>query len=116
VHFEIDLADPEKKIPVGTTAELGIYVGKPEPATVVPAIAAAVRSDQGTVFVAEGDKTKKVIVHVKGEALGTLYLDTTLAPGTLVVTEGRSLLSDGDRIVAKMSAPASSHASAGAPQ
>ncbi|HEY8075018.1 MAG TPA: efflux RND transporter periplasmic adaptor subunit [Labilithrix sp.] len=104
VHFEIDLADPERTIPVGTTAELTIDVGTPEPATVIPGTAAAVRADKAVVFVVDGDHAKKVVVAVKGEEVGVLFLDPQLTPGTRVVTEGRSLLSDGDKIVAKLEA------------
>jgi len=111
VHFEIDLADPERKVPVGTTADLSIAVGQPEPATVVPGAAASVRADKATLFVVEAGKAKKVVVPVKGEAAGTLYLGAELAPGAMVVTEGRSLLADGDAVTATIApAPASSAA------
>jgi RND family efflux transporter MFP subunit len=102
VHFEIDLPDPERKFPVGTTAELTIDVGEPQPATVIPGIAASVRGDKATVFVANGDVAKKLVVPFKGEVLGTIYVDPTLQPGARVITEGRSLLSEGDRIVARL--------------
>jgi RND family efflux transporter MFP subunit len=102
VHFEIDLPDPERKMPVGATADLTIEVGKPEAATIVPGIAAAVKSDKATLFVLQGDRAKKVVVSVKGEVLGTLYLDASLPAGTRVVTEGRSLLVDGDQVVAQI--------------
>jgi len=104
VHFEIDLPDAERKLPVGATAELTIEVGKPEAATVIPGAAASVRGDKATVFVIEGDHAKKVVVPVKGEVLGTLYCDPTLAPHTRIVTEGRSLLTDGDKVTARLDA------------
>jgi membrane fusion protein, multidrug efflux system len=106
VHFEIDVPDPERKFPVGTTAELTIDVGEPQPATVLPGVAASVRGDKATVFVVKGDVAKKVVVPFKGEALGTLYVDPALEPGSRVVTEGRSLLSDGDRVVSRLEEPA----------
>jgi RND family efflux transporter MFP subunit len=102
VHFEIDLADPERKIPVGATAELTIEVGKPEIATIIPGTASSVRAEKATLFVLDGDHAKKMVVPVKGEVLGTLYCDTALAPGTRVVTEGRSLLNDGDKVLAQI--------------
>jgi multidrug efflux pump subunit AcrA (membrane-fusion protein) len=102
VHFEIDLPDPERAFPVGTTAELTIDVGTPQPATVIPATAAAVRADKALVFVVEGDIAKKVVFGVIGEGAGTLYLDPSLAAGSRVVSEGRSLVDDGDRVVAKL--------------
>jgi RND family efflux transporter MFP subunit len=114
VHFEIDLPDPDRKYPVGTTAELTIDVGEPLPATIIPGVAASVRGDKATVFVANGDTAKKVVIPVKGEVLGTLYLDPSLADGTHVITEGRSLLSDGDRIVASSTQDATAqHAATG---
>ncbi|PWU25059.1 MAG: hypothetical protein C5B48_03240 [Candidatus Rokuibacteriota bacterium] len=110
VHFEVDVADPERKLPVGTTAELTIEVGQPEDATVIPGTAASVRGEKATVFVVEGDRAKKIVVPVKGEQTGTLYLDPSLEPGTHVVTEGRSLLNDGDRVTAKLEPSGSSPA------
>jgi RND family efflux transporter MFP subunit len=108
VHFEIDVPDHERKLPVGTTAELTIHVGEPQDATVIPGIAASVRGEKATLFVVEADTAKKVVVPVKGEQTGTLYLDASLKAGTHVVTEGRSLLNNGDRVTAKLEAAAAS--------
>ena len=35
-HFEIDVADPERTLPVGTTADIGIDIGELQPATEIP--------------------------------------------------------------------------------
>ena len=102
VHFELDIPDPERNIPVGTTAEIHIDVGAPTPATMVPLSAAAVRGPKATVFVIEGDIAHVRIVALKGELAGKLYLDPTLPPGARVVTEGRALLSEGDRVAATL--------------
>jgi RND family efflux transporter MFP subunit len=99
MHFEVDLPDPKRLIPVGTTAEIGIKIGTPEPASIVPGIAASVREKSATIFVVDNARAKKIVVPVKGESVGTLYVDTSLKPGTLIVTEGRSLLADGDAVV-----------------
>jgi hypothetical protein len=40
-------------------------------------------------------------VAVEGEIGGSLFVDPTLAAGTTIVTEGRALLNDGDRVSAK---------------
>ena len=101
MHFEVDLADPERRIPVGTTGEARLDVGQPEPATEIPLYAASVRGPKATVFVLEGDVAHARTVTVKGEIGGSLFVDTSLAPGTLIVTEGRALLNDGDRVSAK---------------
>ncbi len=106
VHFEIDLPDPDRRFPVGTTAELVIDVGAPKPATTVPLVAAVIRGDKAVVFVVDGDKANKVVVPLLGEDVGTLYLDPLLKPGSRVVTEGRSLLEDGDHVVAALATPA----------
>ncbi len=120
VHFELDVPDPERNVPVGTTAEIRIDVGAPTPATMVPLSAAAVRGPKATVFVIEGDVAHVRVVALKGELAGKLFLDPQLAPGARVVTEGRALLSEGDRVAATLEpapAPGKSAASAigGAP-
>jgi multidrug efflux pump subunit AcrA (membrane-fusion protein) len=104
VHFEVDLADPDRAIPVGTTGEVHLDIGKPEPATQIPLYAASVRGSKATVYVVEGDIAHARTVAVKGEIGGSLFLDTSLVPGTQVVTEGRALLNDGDRVSAKAEA------------
>ena len=100
VHFEIDVADPKRELPVGTTAELRIGVGKPEPAVEIPLFCATVRGDKASVFVVENGVAHKRSYLVKGETQGNLYLDPQLKPGSKVVSEGRALLSDGDRVKA----------------
>jgi RND family efflux transporter MFP subunit len=107
-HIEIDVPDPDRALPVGTTAELGIDVGEPSAATEVPLIAASIRGHKATVFVVEGSTARKGVYAVKGERGGSLFLEPTLAPGAHVVTEGRALLRDGDRVEARLEAPAPS--------
>jgi RND family efflux transporter MFP subunit len=101
VRFEIDLPDAERKLPVGTTGEVRLPVGDPVPATRVPLRAATVRGKVAVVFVVEGEIARARTVAVLGESAGDLYLATTLAPGSLVVSEGRAMLADGDRVVAQ---------------
>jgi len=98
VHFEIDLPDPTRAIPVGTTGEVRIEVGEPVPATEVPLYAATVRGDRATVFVVAQGLAEAHTVAVEGEAAGSLFLDPALVPESLVVTEGRALLNGGDRV------------------
>ena len=100
IHFEIDIPDQERRIPVGTTAELTIDVGKEAPATEIPLVAASIRGARATVFVVEGEKVKKTVVNLLGEIAGRLFLETKLKAGAHVVTEGRALLKDGDLVVA----------------
>jgi membrane fusion protein, multidrug efflux system len=98
VHFEVDLPDPTRAIPVGTTGEVRIEVGTPLPATEVPLYAATVRGDKATVFVVDHGVAQEQTVAVKGEAEGSLFLDSALAPEVFVVTEGRALLVNGDQV------------------
>ncbi|HXJ22428.1 MAG TPA: efflux RND transporter periplasmic adaptor subunit [Polyangia bacterium] len=116
VHFEIDLPDPERLIPVGTTGEVHIQVGAPVPATEVPLYAATVRGSKATVFVVDQGIAHAHTVPVEGEAGGSLFLDPSLAAGTPVVTEGRALLEDGDQVLAKESTDASGTPSPSASQ
>lgn len=103
VHFEIDVVDPRREIPVGTTGEVHLDVGAPVPASLVPLYAATLRGSKAAIFVVEGGLAHARTIAVEGERNGNLYLDRALAPGTEVVTEGRTLLDDGDRVTAKVS-------------
>lgn len=102
VHFEVDIPDPERRLPVGTTGEVHLRVGAPEPATELPLYAAAVQGAKATVFVVDGDVVRSRTVIVKGELGGSLFVETSLAAGTRIVTEGRALLFDGDRVSATL--------------
>jgi membrane fusion protein (multidrug efflux system) len=104
VHFELDVPDPLREIPVGTTGELRIEIGEPAPATEIPLAAASVRGTKASIFVVEGDVAHVRVVPVLGEIAGKLYLDASLSPGSHVVTEGRALLTDQDRVAATMEA------------
>lgn len=102
IHAEIDLLDAQRKLPVGTTAELTLSVGEAVDASELPLRAASIRGDQATLFVLAGDIAHKRKVPVLGEALGSLFVPKqALAQGELVVTEGRALLSEGDRVQSK---------------
>ena len=98
VHFEIDVPDPKRQLPVGTTAELTIDVGKPKPATEVPLVAASVRGSKAALFTVQNGIAHKVHCPVQGEQGETLFLESSLAAGTEIVTEGRALLKDGDAV------------------
>jgi RND family efflux transporter MFP subunit len=102
VHFEVDLPDPDRRIPVGTTGEVHLRVGTPEPATEIPLFAAAARGNKATIFVLDGDVARSRTVAVKGELGGSLFVEASLAAGTRVVTEGRALLADGDHVDAHL--------------
>jgi RND family efflux transporter MFP subunit len=101
VHFEIDIVDAARSIPVGTTGEVRIEVGAPRAATQVPLYAASVRGSKASVFIVDQNVAHLEAIPVLGEIGGALFLERTLAPGTAVVTEGRALLEEGDRVEAK---------------
>jgi len=102
VHFEIDVPNADRTIPVGTTAELSIDVGEPVPAVEVQLLSASVRGAKASVFVVENGVAHPRTVPMLGERDGNVYLDPSLTPGTLVVTEGRALLNDGDKVSAEV--------------
>lgn len=104
IHFEIDLPNVTREIPVGTTAEITVDVGQPLPATEIPLLAAKVRGKSATLFVVEGDIARKTTVAVMGERGGSLFVKNELPVGARVVTQGRSLLENNDRVVAKLEA------------
>jgi RND family efflux transporter MFP subunit len=98
VHVEVDLDNASHDIPVNTTGQVRIQVGAPKPAALVPLVAASISGSKATVFVIDGDMAHKRTFAILGEAGSHLYLDTALRPGSRVVTEGRALLTDGDRV------------------
>jgi RND family efflux transporter MFP subunit len=100
VHVECDLADPGREIPVNTTGEARIEVGQPVHATAVPLYAASVSDTKAALFVVENQVAHKVAFGVLGERGSDLFVDTSLKPGTLVVTEGRTALSNGEHVAA----------------
>lgn len=101
IHFEVDIADPTRSIPVGTTGEVHIEVGAPAPTTEIPLSAATVRGSKANVFVVDHNVAHAQTVAVEGEGGGSLFLDPALVPDSLVVAEGRTLLHDGDLVDAK---------------
>lgn len=98
VRFELDVPDPERTLPVGTTGEIHIEVGEAAPATQVPLSATTIRGSKANVFVVEGDVAHARSFALKGESAGQVFLDPSLPPGARVVTEGRALLDDGDKV------------------
>lgn len=84
IHFEIDLVNASREIPVGTTAEVTIDVGEAGPATEIP-ISAKARGKSGTVFVVEGSTAQKTVVPILGERGGSLFVKTDLPAGARVV-------------------------------
>jgi RND family efflux transporter MFP subunit len=99
IHVEIDIPDPTRQYPVGTTALVRVNVGKPIAATEIPIYAATLDGDKARLFVVEGGVAHARTVPVVGEVGASLFLEPTAIPdGTLVVTEGRALLSDGDPV------------------
>jgi RND family efflux transporter MFP subunit len=106
VHFEIDIPDPDRVVPVGTTGEVHIDVGTPDPASEVPLYAATVRGAKARLFVVDHGVAHQQTIAVKGESGGSLFVDPALPAGATVVTEGRALLEDGDKVTIKeVSAP-----------
>jgi membrane fusion protein, multidrug efflux system len=101
VHVEVDLDNANHDIPVNTTGEVKIQVGEPKPASAVPLVAASITGSKAAVFVVDGNVARKRTFEIEGEQGSDLYLETTLKPGSRVVTEGRALLADGDRVTAR---------------
>jgi RND family efflux transporter MFP subunit len=101
IHFEVDVADPGRLFPVGATAIVHVAVGKPVPATEVPIYAATQDEGKAKLFVVTNDIAHAKTLPVTGEVGGAVYFAlTTLPSGSMVVTEGRALLSDGDKVLA----------------
>jgi RND family efflux transporter MFP subunit len=102
VHIELDVDDPQREIPTQTTAELSLDVGAPIPATAIPLIAATVHGSKTQVFVVKDGVAHSTRAKLVGERKGVYYVEPSLPPGELVVTEGRGLLNDGDKVAGKV--------------
>ena len=102
VHFEVDIPDPKRTLPVGTTAEITVAAGAPMPATEIPLAAGEIKGGKATLFVVDHEVSRKIVIDVLGEKGGTLFVDKSLPAGSLVITEGRALLREGDRVQAKV--------------
>lgn len=102
VRFEVDLPNGQHDIPTGTTAEIEVDVGEALEAVELPLVAAKVRGKKATIFVVDHDVAKKIQVDVLGERGSSLFVKPELKAGTRVVTQGRSLLANNDRVTAKL--------------
>lgn len=115
VHVEIDVPDPKREIPVNTTGEVSLEVGDPMKATAVPLVAASISGDKAAMFVVESGVAQKKTFPVLGEKGSDLFLDPSLRPGTLVVTEGQFVLTNGEHVAPKQTDYSTAQASAATP-
>jgi membrane fusion protein, multidrug efflux system len=115
IHFEVDIPNPTRDIPVDTTGEVSFDVGAAEEVVEVPLYAATVRGPRATVFVVEGNVVHARTVAVRGEVGSNLFLERALPAGSEIVTEGRALLNDGDSVEATEAVPAAPPTSSGSP-
>ena len=110
VHIELDVSNADRRIPVGTTAELSVEAGDAASAIEVPLVSASIRGGKATLFVVSAGVARRSTVAVRGERGARLFLEPTLAPGSLVVTEGRGQLADGDHVAEQLASHATSAA------
>jgi membrane fusion protein, multidrug efflux system len=102
VHFEIDLEDSDRHIPVDTTGEVHVPVGQPVPATAVPLSAVTIDDKKATLYTVDGDIAHTHTLIELGEVGANVFFSPdALKPGALIVVEGRALLKDGDQVVSK---------------
>ncbi len=113
VHFEIDLPNDGRHIPVDTTGEVHIPVGEAVPATSVPLSAVTMNDDKATFYTADGGVAHAHTLHELGEAGPNVYFDPSLlASGSMIVIEGRAMLRDGDPVAVQVAAAAPTGAAA----
>jgi RND family efflux transporter MFP subunit len=105
VHFEIDLDDSDRRIPVDTTGEVHVPVGRSVPATSVPLSAVTMNDVKATLYTVEGDVAHVHTIVEMGEVGPDVFFSPdVLETGSLIVVQGRALLKDGDEVVAKPAA------------
>jgi len=101
VHFEVDVPDAARQYPAGSTAVVHVEVGNPVAATFVPMYAATQDEGKAKLYVVDHGVAHAKTLRVSGEVGGAVYFAVaTLPVGSMVVTEGRALLSDGDKVLA----------------
>ena len=106
IHFEVDIDNKDRAIPVGTSVEMQITEGGGRKVIQLPAAAAKVEGVRASVFVLEGDRVHKKVLQLLGEREGQLFLSPDLPPGAQVVLDGREQLEEGDQVVLKAASPA----------
>ena len=113
VHFEIDIPNDGRQIPVDTTGEVRIPVGDAVPATAVPLSAVTMNDRKATFYTAEAGVAHAHTLVEIGEAGANVYFDpAVLKPGSMVVVEGRAMLKDGDPVATQVAAAAPTGAAA----
>ena len=81
------------EIPVGTTGEILVEVGAPLSAVEIPLSAAKIEDTKASIFYVDGDTAHTKTFTTLAEGKGLLYAAPAyINPGTIIVTEGRSLL------------------------
>lgn len=117
IHFEIDINNSDRRIPVDTTGEVRVPVGQVVPATSVPLTAVTMNDEKATFYTVDGDVAHSHTVVELGEVGPNVFFSpSALQPGTLIVVEGRALLKDGDRVLAKRAQPMPALSASVAPQ
>ena len=106
VHVEADIPNPDRRIPVFTTGQFLVGVGNPVPAVELPLVSATVKGSKAMVYLVKDGVARSTPLHYLGELGGAVFVepDAALTEGTLAVTEGRALLSNGDRVDASLDA------------
>jgi len=106
IHFEVDVPDAARLYPAGSTAVVHVEVGRAISATAVPMYAATQDEGKAKLYVIDHDVAHAKTLPVTGEVGGTVYFALAVLPeGSLVVTEGRALLSEGDKVLAHEEPP-----------
>lgn len=100
VHVELDLDDPERTIPTWTTAELTLDVGQPVDAVAIPLVSASVHGSKATVYMVSDGVAHATRAKLIGERDGVYFIEPSLPAGVAIVTEGRGLLTDKDKVAA----------------
>jgi len=103
VHFEIDLDDSDRHIPVDTTGEVHVPVGEPVPATSVPLSAVTMNDAKATLYTVDDDIAhSRTLMEIGEVGPNVFFPQGALKPGSLIVAEGRALLKEGDHVVSKV--------------
>lgn len=97
-RVEVEMNNPDGKIPDGITAEVVVSL-KPVPAVKVPRSALTISSagDIGVRIAGDGDKVKFVPVQIVEDLQDTMWL-SGIADGARVIVRGQDFVRDGQKV------------------
>jgi RND family efflux transporter MFP subunit len=98
VRIEIDVPNDDRAMPVRTTAEILVTASRGVDAIALPLVAATIVGARARVWIVDEGIARRRTLRVVGESGARVYVRPEIAPGTILVVEGREALDEGMRV------------------